>query len=81
MIAENELYYDFGLTLSKNALINFILSHRGVGKTFGFKKYAINDFLKTGKQFMYVRRFKSELKTIHSFSPIFMPNFLNTNLL
>lgn len=64
---ENELYYDFGLTLSKNALINFILSHRGVGKTFGFKKYAINDFLKTGKQFMYVRRFKSELKTIHSF--------------
>ena len=44
-----------------------ILSHRGVGKTFGFKKYAINDFLKTGKQFMYVRRFKSELKTIQSF--------------
>lgn len=37
MNAVDELYYDFGLTLSKNALINFILSHRGVGKTFGFK--------------------------------------------
>lgn len=63
----DNLHYDFGLTLSKNALINFILSHRGVGKTFGFKQYSINDFLRTGKQFMYVRRFKSELKTIKTF--------------
>lgn len=62
-----ELYYDMSELLTKNALINFILSERGPGKTFAFKNYAIKDFIRTGWQFMYVRRYTTELKTIKNF--------------
>lgn len=34
---------------------------RGVGKTYAFKKWAIRDFLKTGAEFVYVRRYKTEI--------------------
>lgn len=63
----DSIYYDFETLLTKNALINFTLSNRGAGKTFGFKKYAIRDFLKTGWQFVYMRRYQTELNTISSF--------------
>lgn len=32
------------------------------GKTYGASKYVIKKFLKTGEQFAYIRRYKSELK-------------------
>lgn len=34
---------------------------RGVGKTYAFKKWAIKDFLRTGAEFVYVRRYKTEI--------------------
>lgn len=55
-------FYDFGPILSFNAVINMITGGRGIGKSYGFKKICINSFIKRGEQFMYVRRFKSEIK-------------------
>lgn len=66
-MADASVFYDFGTLLSKQALINMTLSNRGAGKTYGFKKWAIKDFLKTGKQFMYVRRYMTEFKSINTF--------------
>ena len=61
------MFYDINKTLSYNALFNFIVGNRGGGKTFGFKQWAIKSFLKSKKQFVYVRRYKQELKKITKF--------------
>lgn len=60
-------WYDINRTLSYNCLFNFIVGNRGGGKTYGFKEWAIRSFLKTGKQFVYVRRYKQELKNIKKY--------------
>lgn len=61
------MYWDINRALSYNCLFNFIVGARGVGKTYGAKKYVINAFLKRGEQFVYVRRYKEELKKIKNF--------------
>lgn len=61
------MYWDINRALSYNCLFNFIVGARGVGKTYGCKNWAIKDFLKTGGQFVYVRRFKTELKKTDKF--------------
>lgn len=61
------IYYNYNNILSRNAMLNFILTNRGGGKTYGFKEKAINNFLKKGKQFIYVRRYKSEFNKIITF--------------
>lgn len=60
-------YYDSSLLLSRNSLFNAIISARSDGKTYDFKKKCIKRFLKKGEQFIYVRRFKTELKKIDKF--------------
>ena len=61
------MWYDIRKTLSYNCLFNFIIGNRGGGKTYGFKHYAIRDFLRSGNEFVYVRRYKEELKDIKNF--------------
>lgn len=61
------MYWDVDKTLTYDALFNFIIGNRGGGKTFGAKKKGIDRFLKTGQQFVYVRRYNSELKEISKF--------------
>lgn len=56
------MYYNYSKVLSYNAMFNFIIGERGVGKTFGAKQYCINRYLKKGEQFVYIRRYKTELK-------------------
>ena len=58
----NKLYYDVHEILPYNALLNFIVGERGVGKTYSCKKFVIQDYLKKGVQFVYLRRYKTELK-------------------
>ena len=48
-------YYDISTLLSYNKILNFIIGQRGGGKTFGAKKWCINDFLKKENQFIWVR--------------------------
>ena len=41
----------------------FCIGERGVGKTFNAKVAVMKKFLKTGEQFIYLRRYKTELDT------------------
>lgn len=53
-------FYNGRKMLSYNCLYNFLIGNRGGGKTYWCKDYAIKDYLKNGKQFIYLRRFDSE---------------------
>lgn len=61
------MFWDISKSLSHNCLFNFIVGPRGAGKTYGFKQWAISSFLKTGAQFIYVRRFKEEMRDVAKF--------------
>lgn len=56
-------WYDVNRTLSHNCLLNFVVGPRGVGKTYSAKKRAITNYIKKGEQFVYLRRYDTELKT------------------
>lgn len=55
------MYYDYDKLLSRDFLIAFVITSRGLGKTFGAKVAMLKHFLRTGEEFMYVRRYKTEL--------------------
>lgn len=57
------MYYDISRVLTYNAYFNFLIGERGVGKTYSSKKFVINKFLKKGEQFIYLRRYKTEIDT------------------
>lgn len=57
----NFKYYDYGKLLSYNASYNFLCGGRGEGKTYGAKVRAVKNGIKTGNQFIYMRRYKEEL--------------------
>lgn len=54
------MFYDINHVLTYNAYFNFLIGERGVGKTYSAKKFVINKFLKSGAQFIYLRRYKTE---------------------
>lgn len=54
-------FYNFDRLNSYNGCFNFVLSPRGNGKSYGAKERGIKRFLKYGEQFIYVRRYKTEL--------------------
>ena len=55
-------YYDVNKLMSHNALFNFVVAGRGLGKTYGCIKWCIKRYLKTGEQFVYMRRLQTELQ-------------------
>ena len=57
------IYYNYDKLFSFNFLIAFVIGERGCGKSFGAKVAVLNKFLKTGEQFIYIRRYKTELDT------------------
>lgn len=59
---KNNFYYNITDIMGYNALFNYIIGERGVGKTFSAKEYVINKFIKKGEQFVYVRRYNTELE-------------------
>lgn len=58
----NSIYLDFNKPLSYNALLSFYITERGLGKSYGAKKFVAKHFIKKSKQFVYLRRYKTELK-------------------
>ena len=56
------MYYDYSKILSYNAFINFLIGERGVGKTYGASKFVTSRFINKGEEFVYIRRYKSELQ-------------------
>lgn len=67
MKATNTIYWSASDMLSYNRLFNFVVGNRGGGKTFAMKSWCISDFLKKGKEFVWVRRYKNEMKTLQQF--------------
>lgn len=67
MSTDVSLYYDPNPLLSHNRILNFLIGARGIGKSYGFKKYPINRFLKNDEQFIYVRRYKTELRKVGNY--------------
>lgn len=59
------MWYSYEKVLSYHAMLNFILGERGVGKSYGIKKYCVNRYKKKKRKFIYLRRYNTELeKTI-----------------
>lgn len=55
-------YYSLRKCLSYNRYLNILIGGRGIGKTYQLKKYVIEQYLKSKKQFVWVRRYKTEIK-------------------
>lgn len=70
------IYYNYDKISGYNATFNFIVTERGLGKTYGALVKAIKNFLKNGEWFIYMRRYKSELiKAVpHIFDAIILNN-------
>lgn len=54
-------YYNYDKLMSYNGVYNFLVGGRGLGKTYGAKEKSIRAALTKGHQFIYLRRYKSEL--------------------
>lgn len=68
-------WYDPARVKSYDKFINFILGGRGIGKTYGFKKDAIQRFKKKGEQFFYIKRHKTDMQNIDTFLNDMIENF------
>jgi len=60
--SSTSFFWNARQTLTHNVLFNVIVGNRGGGKTYGAKEWAIDNFIKTGEQFGYIRRYKDDLK-------------------
>lgn len=56
------MWIDLSKIISYNALLNFIVAERGVGKTFGATQFVTKQFINKKDEFVYIRRYKSELQ-------------------
>lgn len=72
---KEELWYSPNKLFSYDRILNFTIGARGIGKTYGMKKHVVNRFLKYGEQFIYLRRYKPELRKIQNFFNDIKPEF------
>lgn len=61
------IYYSLAPLLSQRCIFNYSVGPRGCGKSFDGKRLGISRFIKKGKEFIYLRRYKSELDKITDF--------------
>lgn len=57
-------YYNYDRVISYNIPVNCLFGERGVGKSFGAKKYVIKDYIKKKHKFLYLRRYEKELNSV-----------------
>lgn len=57
------IYYNYDRLFSYDFLWAFVIGERGVGKSMNAKIAMLKKYLKTGEQFIYLRRYKTELDT------------------
>lgn len=55
------MYYNLDKLYSRDFLLGFVIGARGRGKSFASKLFLLKRFIKTGEQFIYLRRYKTEL--------------------
>lgn len=63
----DNLYYSPDKMLTYNRILSCVIGARGIGKSFAMKVYPIKRFLKHGEQFIYLRRYKGELKKLKNY--------------
>lgn len=63
-IVKPKIYYDKGRLLSYHCFFNMLIGNRGGGKTYGFKTWGIDDFIATGRQFVWLRRYGTEIEML-----------------
>lgn len=61
---DNKLRWNRNKILSHDKLFNFVITERALGKTYGCKKWAIDDWLKKKKRTVWVMRYKTEIDDI-----------------
>lgn len=76
-IKNKNIFFNTNDVIKYDCLINMIYGARGIGKTYGFIKYAIEHYEETGKGTIYLRRYKDELR---EFESIINPLFENENI-
>lgn len=59
---DTSMFWSARETLTHNRLINIVVGNRGGGKSFGAKEWAIDNFIKKGEQFGYIRRYRDDLR-------------------
>lgn len=64
---DQKIYYDLSSILSYNKFLNIIIGARGRGKSYSAKRWAINGWIKNKKQFVYLRRYKTEFSNIKNY--------------
>lgn len=64
----DDMWYNGNELITKGRLFNFLIGVRGGGKTFWWKKKCIDDFLNKGKEFIWLRRYDSELTEMKSWA-------------
>ena len=74
------IYYDIAGLLSQRCVFNFVIGNRGGGKTFGGKKLVINRFKRKQQQFVWVRRYMTEIDTLSDFWADIRPFFPDDEL-
>jgi hypothetical protein len=60
---DKSIYLDWTRILSYNVLLYMILAERGVGKSYGAKKFCISHYKKKHKKFAWLRRYASDLES------------------
>lgn len=68
-------FYSFDKAMSYNAAYNFIVGARGLGKTYGAKRMVINRAIRYDEMFIYLRRYKEDLKGRFTFFADVMHEF------
>lgn len=63
----NDIWYLPYRLLSFDYLWNMIIGERGNGKTYSIKKLFIKKFIKTGEQFVWIRRYETEFDDFDEF--------------
>ena len=57
-------FYSLEKVISYNIPVNIIITERGYGKSYSVKDYVIQRYLKHNEQFLYIRRYENELKSV-----------------
>lgn len=60
------MYYNYNKLISYHRFFNVLFGGRGIGKTYGAKSLLIKENIKKGYQFVWLRRYGTELKTAKS---------------
>lgn len=68
---DTDIYYTCNKCMSYNAFLNTIMGGRGIGKTTTFLILALSRCFNKGEQFIYLRRYKPEIKEFVSKDSLF----------